>query len=287
MANDRESLDDLRREIDEIDENLHDLLMRRAGLVERIRAVKRMDSIATVRPGREAFILRKLTGRHNSAFPVGAILRIWREIIAGITRMEKPDYAVAVLGGEGNQAYWDMARDQFGSLSPMLSFNSARDVMRAVGDGKAEVGVVPYPDDGDADPWWLVLTMPDALKVSYKLPFFPGTNAKPTASGPDVAFVIGRVQSDPTDDDRTLLVIESPGPLSRSALAGLIDKAGIDARFIASCQQGDWYNLVEIGEYVREDDPRLQELAEMDEVSRTIPIGAFAEPIAVANPDGA
>jgi chorismate mutase/prephenate dehydratase len=280
MANDRESLDDLRREIDEIDENLHDLLMRRAGLVERIRAVKRMDSIATVRPGREAFILRKLTGRHSGGFPIGAILRIWREIIAGITRMEKPDYAVAVYGGEGSQAYWDMARDQFGSLSPMTSFNSARDVIRTVGDGKAEIGVVPYPEDGAEDPWWLALTAPDGLRVSYKLPFFPGTNARPTARGPDLAFAVGRVVSDPTENDRTLMVIEAPEPISRSALGELTKKAELDARFIAACRQGDWYALVEIGDYVGDDDPRLAALSAMDEIARTVLIGAYAEPIA-------
>ena len=48
MANKRESLDDLRHEIDEIDEQVHDLLMNRAALVERIREVKRPESISSL-----------------------------------------------------------------------------------------------------------------------------------------------------------------------------------------------------------------------------------------------
>ena len=43
MTNDL-SLDDLRREIDEIDDQLHDLLMRRTEIVGRVGAVKRLES---------------------------------------------------------------------------------------------------------------------------------------------------------------------------------------------------------------------------------------------------
>jgi len=157
MANERESLDDLRREIDEIDERVHDLLINRAGLVERIRAVKRLESIATVRPGREALILRKLIARHQGRFPIGAITRIWREIIAGITRMEMSSYAVAVYAAEGDQGYWDIARDQFGSVTPMTPYSSPRDVLRIVDEGNASLGIVPVPRDDDTDPWWISL----------------------------------------------------------------------------------------------------------------------------------
>ena len=65
-------------------------------MVERIRAVKARDGTVTVKPGREAEILRALAARHEGDFPFAAVARLWREIIAGITRMEMAEYAVAV-----------------------------------------------------------------------------------------------------------------------------------------------------------------------------------------------
>ena len=75
------SLEELRREIDEIDDAIHDLLMRRAQVVEQIGIAKRPDN-QIFRPGREAIILRRLAARHTGAFPIAVVVRIWREMIA-------------------------------------------------------------------------------------------------------------------------------------------------------------------------------------------------------------
>lgn len=63
------SLQELRSEIDRIDSDLHALIKQRAALVEEIRRVKARDAITTVRPGREADILRSLLRRHDGPFP--------------------------------------------------------------------------------------------------------------------------------------------------------------------------------------------------------------------------
>src|SRR3546814_11677568 len=62
MSSSRTALDDLRRQVDEIDDAIHDLLMRRAKLGESIGLVKG-DGRATLRPEREAQILRRLASR--------------------------------------------------------------------------------------------------------------------------------------------------------------------------------------------------------------------------------
>tara|TARA_B100000519_G_scaffold43866_1_gene34644 strand:- start:2020 stop:2880 length:861 start_codon:yes stop_codon:yes gene_type:complete len=278
MANERESLDDLRREIDEIDEQVHDLFMNRAGLVKRIREVKRLESIATIRPGREASILRKLIARHQGRFPVGAITRIWREVIAGITRMEMPSYAVAVYAADGDQGYWDIARDQFGSTTPMTPCSSPRDVLRIVDEGKASLGIVPIPQDDDVDPWWISLMIPDGLRVAYKLPFIKDTNARPTSKGPAIAFAFGRILPEPTGDDRTLIVIETGAPVSRAALNKFLNHAKLPSQIIASSQQAAWFHLAAVESFVTENDSRIENLNASDEVLRTVVIGSYAEP---------
>ena len=73
------SLDDLRRQIDEIDRMLHDLLIRRSEVVERIGALKgseRSNGVVYLRPGREAVVLRRLIERHRGPLPKATLVRI-------------------------------------------------------------------------------------------------------------------------------------------------------------------------------------------------------------------
>ena len=75
-------LDDLRREIDEIDSALHDLIMRRTRVVAQVAAAKGESNAANFIPGREVWVLRRLLARHEGAFPRHALVRIWREMIS-------------------------------------------------------------------------------------------------------------------------------------------------------------------------------------------------------------
>ena len=115
------SLDALRRDIDRIDDALHDLLMQRCEVVERIAEVKGTGP-AFMRPGREATILRRLVDRHAGRFPVPVLIRIWREMLAAFTLLQGP-FAVAVHAPEDERGLWDMARDMYGSSTPMLPVN--------------------------------------------------------------------------------------------------------------------------------------------------------------------
>ena len=276
----RETLDELRAEIDDIDCKVHDLLMDRADLVTRIKEVKSSGSIATVRPGREAYILRRLMSRHRGNFPKVAVARIWREIIAGITRMEMPTYKVAVYVTDKNQTYWDLARDQFGVMTPMQHFAHIKVVLNSVATGQATIGVVPMPGDDATEPWWISLMVPDGLQIVYKLPFFKGTNARNNPNQTASAFAVGRILPDTTEDDRTLLVMATEEPLSRAAVCGLTMRVGLNSSLLTSSQQGDWYHLVEISSFITENDARMEKLNQISGVIKTVIIGSYAEPLA-------
>jgi chorismate mutase len=77
MTSDSPTLSDLRREIDQIDEALHDLLMKRAAVVDGVRAAKRQDGGGAFRPAREAQVLRGLVRRHHGSLPRGLVVRQW------------------------------------------------------------------------------------------------------------------------------------------------------------------------------------------------------------------
>ncbi len=78
MKTDNDKLLALRREIDAIDDSLHDLIMERTKIVERVRDAKSKDKIK-IKPAREAEILYRLMARHTGKFPKQELARMWRE----------------------------------------------------------------------------------------------------------------------------------------------------------------------------------------------------------------
>ena len=164
------SLDGLRREIDQIDDQIHDLIMHRVEVVRRIGSLKGDDGIS-LRPAREAMILRRLAARHDGSLPLPVLLRMWRELLSGTTRVQGP-FAVAVYAPEDRRGFWDIARDHFGSFTPMTAVNTPVAAVRAVSEGSATVGIVPWPEEEERDPWWRYLLGEDQTtpRIVARLP---------------------------------------------------------------------------------------------------------------------
>ena len=111
-------LAELRHRLDEIDDKVHDLLIERAKIISMVAASKREGQLAAFQPAREAEIIRRLVGRHHGDFPVATLVRMWREMLAATVRLQSP-FAVAVFAPTEAQGFWDLARDHYGSSTPM------------------------------------------------------------------------------------------------------------------------------------------------------------------------
>lgn len=288
MPDPRLTLDDLRRQIDEIDDGMHELLMRRAEVVGAIGALKKDDRVPAIRPGREATILRRLMARHGGNFPRPLVVRIWREILSGTIRMQV-DFAVAVCAPETAPGLWDLARDHYGSHTPMTAYGTASQVLRAVTEGGASIGVLPMPQDGDVQPWWPQLVSADAQtpRVIARLPFASPGNAR--VDGTD-ALAIGRGAPEDTGADRTLVVIDTDGEVSRTRLLSVIKAGGLEPSLIAALAQasGTAAHLVELDGLVPSGDARLTKaLAPLgNAVDRVTPLGSYARPLGAEELEG-
>jgi chorismate mutase/prephenate dehydratase len=288
MATRPSSLDDLRRRIDEIDDRLHDLIMQRAEVVEEIAGTKKRDGIATLRPGREALILRRLVARHGGRFPRAVLVRLWRELLSGALAMQG-NFAVAVYMPRRTPDYWDLARDHYGSHTPMMAFHSASEVLRTLGEGRAAVGVLPMPAEGESAPWWPLLTASGAAvpQIIARLPFAGSGNARVDGSE---AVVIGHGELDPTGADRSFIALEIGGELSRARLIGALNDAGLMVMLFAAHEPhgSSVLHLVEIDDLVSPGDPRLIRALQPlgDRVTRVAHLGAYARPFAAAALDG-
>lgn len=289
MATALPSLEDLRRRIDQLDDALQDVLIHRAELVAQIARLKKTDATPPLRPGREAQILRRLVARHRGPFPRPILVRLWRELLSGTTAMQA-EMPIAVFAPANAPGFWDLARDHYGSHTPMTGFRSAGEVVGAVSDGRASLGVLPVPGQGDGEAWWRLLTPGDSPKprVIARLPFGARGNAR---SEDRDAFVIARMEPEPSGSDRSLYIIETSRELSRTRVIVALANAGLPGTALAATEvTGDSIaQLVEFEGWLPADDARLEDAltALGAQLLRVASLGGYAQPLTPAELAGA
>ena len=262
----------LRAELDTLDDALHDTLMRRAEVVGRIAALRVKDG-TPLRPGREAAILRRLLARHRGALPRQGIVRIWRELIAAMTELQRP--LVVTVCNDDSVA---LAREQFGALVALRRQPTPARALAEVAAGTVAAAVLPVPTEGEpqAEAWWTGLLHPDQdrrrAQIVGRLPFW---TPRPEGAPRGQALVVSAAQPDPSGQDRTLLALDVPQGSSRAWLGQVLAGAGLEAgTVILRHDPGAVQALADVAGFVTEDDPRLAALQ-----PRPVVVGAYAVPI--------
>ncbi len=282
MSVNNNNLNELRGEIDIIDESLHDLIMRRADVVTRIKEAKQESGGPIFWPGREAEVLRRLMKRHHGNFPRGAIVRIWRELISTFVSMQG-EFKIAVWVGD-DHTYWDIARDHFGSQMHFTSHATPCAIIQAVADGAAGAGIIPLPqiDEGD---WWPLLGCENdgrQVRICARLPFLFGGNRR---EGKGEALVVADLVPVETGEDGSYLIIESSNPISRSRLTELLTSGGFNPIALSSVPNtidmpSRKIFLIEVEGFVGIEDGRLGKLLDDNtEFDVVRAVGAYAKPL--------
>ncbi|MDB6080229.1 MAG: chorismate mutase [Akkermansiaceae bacterium] len=135
------NLGDIRKNIDEIDGQLLDLLSARADLVHQVGEVKKRDGLQIYAPEREESLLRRLIELNSGRLPEKSIRAIYREIMSAALALED-DLKIAYLGPEGSWTH-QAAIKKFGhsvAYSPQPNFS---EVFDQVARRRADYGVVP------------------------------------------------------------------------------------------------------------------------------------------------
>lgn len=274
-----DKLSQLRAQLDAIDDQIHDLLMHRAAVVENV-ARDGGKQGTKIRPGREAVILRRLLARHSGALPRQAIIRFWRELF-GAALIIEGGQIVAVCDGEGGHERLALAREHFGPYTPVRRQANPVQTLADLTRDSAQLAVLPPPSEGDdaQGGWWPMLTAAGAhrLYVIARLPFWP----KRVEGAPlGDAYVVAAVPPDPSGEDRGLISLEVGAETSRTRVTQLLQEAGFatlamwvrrvpgDTRFRA---------LVEVEGMVADDDARLAAIAGLE--AAPVVIGGYAVPL--------
>jgi chorismate mutase len=184
------SLTDLRKEIDRIDEAMHQLLIERGEIIDRLIATKRSQETGSAfRPIREAEMMRRLVKRHKGILPLDTVESIWRVIISTFTFVQAPFSLHADLSA-GDALMRDSARFHFGFTVPFVAHMGAAAVVAAVSTSKGDLGLVPAVASAGA--WWSALEFDAAPKIIARLPFVERDD-HPAALP---VFVVSRVTAD-------------------------------------------------------------------------------------------
>ena len=135
MADD---IEELRREIDALDDELVVLVQRRAGLAQKIGGLK--QGAPAYRPEREAEILTRISSK-TGLLPSDRLIAVFREIISACRGLEEA-IRVSYLGPEGTFSE-QAVRKHFGRAVDALPAASVDEAFRRCESGAAQFTVVP------------------------------------------------------------------------------------------------------------------------------------------------
>lgn len=267
----------LRAEIDGLDNRLHDLLMARAEIIERVARDGGKVGVP-IRPGREAAILRRLLQRHTGLLPPQTILRIWRELFSGALMIEG---GLTIAVADGAQAELpSVAREHFGPLTSLRRHRTTSQALADLTNGTAHAAVLPLPSDEDDDQaaWWVGLMHGGVprLAIVAKLPFWSRRGEGLPQAG---AYVVASLTPDASGVDRSLIGIEIAPDTSTARIAGLLKDVGFDVGAILprrASKREVGYALADVDGLVARDDARLAAITGF--LATPVVLGAYAVP---------
>jgi chorismate mutase / prephenate dehydratase len=135
------SLEDLRKQIDDIDRKLVELFNERAKVVIEIGGIKNKAGKPVYAPDREKEVLEKVTNHNKGPLPNKCLQAIWRELMSGSFVLERP-LRVGYLGPAGSYSH-TAAIYKFGQSADYEPLVDIRSVLDEVSKGRCDLGIVP------------------------------------------------------------------------------------------------------------------------------------------------
>jgi chorismate mutase/prephenate dehydratase len=137
----KESVDALRKKIDQVDQKIVGLLSRRASLARTIGRAKNLNHEEIYVPGREKQVLERVAGLNRGPISKEALQAIYREILSA-SRSVESSLTIVYLGPEATFTQM-AAQERFGSSAKYVPAATIGDVFQEVSQRRADYGVVP------------------------------------------------------------------------------------------------------------------------------------------------
>lgn len=206
MSEPLKSLAQLRRQIDQVDQQLLRLLNRRAELTQSVGAIKRQSGAAIFVPEREQSLLDRLETQNSGPLTAAGLRAIYREILSASRASQEP-LRVGYLGkGEGETLA--AARSRFGDGETYVGHSAPAALIRGVKDRRIHVGLLPRAEMKQAR---LRPSEREALGQSVWL--CSEVLVAPVGGKRCSYLLLSPVLPQPLDHNRTLFLLQGPKTL--------------------------------------------------------------------------
>ncbi len=162
-------------------------------VVKKVGALKKKNNEKFfIRSAREADMIKTLLKKAGKDLPKSLIIDIWRKLITAANMHEQP---LRIASSHPEQEA--LLRDFYSSEVPITYFKKSKDVVSALKNGDALIGIFALPPHA-AEKWWEIL--PDNFYVFAQIPFAEKSKIKlvavadkePEKSRDDVTLVVGK-----------------------------------------------------------------------------------------------
>lgn len=268
-----EDLSQFRKQIDDIDDKIVDLLIQRTKIVEEVGKYKSQNSLSKsfIRSGREAKMLRNLTEKLKNTFPPQAVATIWRMIISTSLATEQKMNIQAYATKNNDICYWQ-AREYYGSFIDIDTTDDLNEIINNVANGFYSIGVLPL-DDENNNPWWIRPNdEQNDIYVFARIPFVESldSNNKPVLA-------IANVVPEKTNDDISLIAIKSDKKFEE--ISNVFNNFSLKYNLLKTNQNN---YLIEVNEYFDKNNEKYQNLQKSFQSNQQVRLlGTYASPIKI------
>jgi chorismate mutase/prephenate dehydratase len=147
LAGSKDSVADLRRELDAIDREILAAINRRAAVAQQIGKAKQTEQRSVYDPRREAEVLDRAATDNRGPLSGQSVRTIFRELISATRAIQLPT-RVAYLGPEFTFSHL-AAIERFGESAELVPVGTIAAVFEEVERGQVEFGVVPMENSTD------------------------------------------------------------------------------------------------------------------------------------------
>lgn len=266
----------LQKQINEIDTELYNLLMKRTELVK-----QQPENAVENTLGKEAAIIKMLLKNHKSDFPEYVIAKIWREILSASAGL-KEKLKISVFAKDDDDALIRIIQEHFGSYIDYVTYNSFGAVMNELSSHNTCLAVIPCDNAAiNTKPWWAGFSASDtadSLRIVAKLPFLRNKEDKDC----EEAYVVALSPTDQSGSDISLVNVETHKDISASTVVENLENSGFtEAKVVrvANVDDETKFCLVEVNGYITPDKSCVRNAEKIEIFKKINIVGTYAKPI--------
>ncbi len=266
--NSQNQLLQLRKSIDEIDDQIIGLLNKRMQVVRDVKDYKNsINETFFIKSAREADMIKNLLLKADKSIPKSTIVNIWRKIITSSNNLEQ-SLNIAIHNPNKIIDYSYLVREYYGDFVPLTFHDNTNNVVDKIENGEAQIGIFALPNDRlpndrlpndrhQTENWWINLSNiqsnQNGIRIFAKIPFI----------GESLHHLVAVAKKEPekSEDDSTILSIELDKEISKYQLEDVLKKIGWEFKILQTTKMEQIANitfyLVELDGFFVEKSPEI------------------------------